>query len=80
MGISLSLFFIAVGAVLAWAVDAEVSGIDITAVGVILLVVGIIGFITSLVFWSSWGGFGGWSRDAASGGQNTTIVERDRRP
>jgi Domain of unknown function (DUF6458) len=80
MGISLSLFFIAVGAVLAWAVDAEVSGIDITAVGVILLVVGIIGFISSLVFWSSWGGFGGWKRDAASGGQNTTIVERDPRP
>ena len=77
MGISLSIFFIAVGAILAWAVDAEVSGIDITAVGVILLVVGVIGFIASLVFWSSWGGFGG--RDAAAGGQNTTIVERDRR-
>jgi hypothetical protein len=31
----------------------------------------------SLIFWSSWGGFG--NRDAAAaGGQNTTIVERDR--
>ena len=77
MGISLSIFFIALGAILAWAVNAEVSGIDITAVGVILLVVGIIGFVASLVFWSSWGGFGG-RRDAAAGGQNTTIVERDR--
>jgi hypothetical protein len=77
MGISLSLFFIALGAILAWAVNAEVSGIDITAVGVILLIVGIVGFIASLIFWSSWGGFGG--RDAAAGGQNTTIVERDRR-
>jgi hypothetical protein len=76
MGISLSIFFIAIGAILAWAVSAEVSGVDITAVGVILLVVGIIGFVASLVFWSSWGGFGG--RDAAAGGQNTTIVERDR--
>lgn len=76
MGISLSIFFIALGAILAWAVNAEVSGIDITAVGVILLIVGIIGFVASLVFWSSWGGFGG--RDAAAGGQNTTIVERDR--
>jgi hypothetical protein len=76
MGISLSIFFIAIGAILTWAVSAEVSGIDVTAVGVILLIVGIIGFIASLIFWSSWGGFG--SRDAAAGGQNTTIVERDR--
>jgi hypothetical protein len=75
MGISLSIFLIAIGAILAWAVDAEVSGIDIQVAGIILLVVGVIGFIASLVFWSSWGGFGG--RDAA-GGQNTTIVERDR--
>ena len=67
--------FIAAGAVLAWAVDAEVSGVDITAVGIILLVVGIIGLLVSLVFWSSWGGFGG--RDGGGGGQNTTIVERD---
>lgn len=76
MGISLSIFFIAIGAILTWAVSAEVSGVDITAVGVILLIVGIIGFVASLIFWSSWGGFGG--RDAAAGGQNTTIVERDR--
>ena len=77
MGISLSILLIAVGAVLAWAVDAEASGVDITAVGVILLVVGIIGLLVSLVFWSSWGGFG--ARDAGGGGgQNTTIVERDR--
>ncbi len=74
MGISLSILLIAVGAVLAWAVNAEVSGLDITMVGVILLIVGIIGLVTSLIFWSSWGGFGG-ARDG--GGQNTTIVERD---
>ena len=74
MGISLSILLIAVGAILAWAVDAEVSGIDIQVAGVILVVVGVIGFIASLVFWSSWGGFGG--RDSASGGQNTTVVDR----
>ena len=32
------------------------------AVGVILLIVGIIGLVLSLVFWSSWGGFGGGAR------------------
>jgi hypothetical protein len=71
MGISLSLLFIAAGAILTWAVDAEVSGLDITAVGVILLVVGIIGFIASLFFWSSWGGFGGRRRE---------VVYDDQRP
>ncbi len=76
MGISLSIFLIAIGAILAWAVDAEVSGIDIHVAGIILVVVGSIGLVVSLVFWSSWGGFG--NRDAAAGGQNTTIVERDR--
>jgi hypothetical protein len=65
---------IAVGAVLAWAVSYEVSGFDIQVAGIILLVVGAIGFIASLIFWSSWGGFGG--RDSAtSGGQNTTVVD-----
>ena len=75
MGISLSILFLAIGAILTWAVSAEVSGVDITAVGVILMIVGAIGILVSMVFWSSWGGFGG--RDAA-GGQNTTVVERDR--
>jgi Domain of unknown function (DUF6458) len=74
MGISLSILLVAVGAVLTWAVNAEVSSVDITAVGVILMVVGIIGLLLSLVFWSSWGGFG--ARDG--GGQNTTVIERDR--
>ena len=74
MGISFSIFLIAVGAILAWAVNAEVSGIDVQLAGVILVVVGVIGLIASLIFWSSWGGFG--NRNAESGGQNTTVVER----
>lgn len=59
MGIGVSLILIAAGAILTWAVDATVSGVNIHAVGVILMVVGIIGLVLSLVFWSSWGGFGG---------------------
>jgi hypothetical protein len=58
MGISVSLLLAAAGAVLIWAVDASVSGVNIHTIGVILLVVGVIGFVTSLFFWSSWGGFG----------------------
>ena len=77
MGIGLSVLLIAVGAILTWAVSADVSGIDLQVAGVILMVVGAFGLIASLIFWSSWGGFR--NRDAAAaGGQNTTIVERDR--
>ena len=68
MGISLSLILAAVGAALIWAVNATVAGLNIHTLGVILLVVGIVGFIASLVFWSSWGGFGS---------RNTTVVQRD---
>ena len=57
MGIGASLLLIAVGAVLIWAVDVSVSGIELTTVGWILLIVGAIGALLSLVFWSSWGGY-----------------------
>ena len=58
MGVSFSLILAAAGAVMIWAVNATTSGINIHTVGVILLIVGIVGFATSLFFWSSWGGFG----------------------
>jgi hypothetical protein len=70
VGIGVSLILAAAGAILLWAVDAEVSGIDLDVVGVILLVVGIAGAVLSLVFWSSWGGFGGGRSD------RTTVIER----
>jgi hypothetical protein len=68
MGIGVSLILIAVGAILTWAVTAEASGVDLTTVGVILMVVGGIGALLSLAFWSSWGGFGG---------RETVIRDRD---
>ena len=58
MGIGVSLILIAVGAVLTWAVNAAVSGVDINAIGVILMIVGAVGLLLSLMFWSSWGGYG----------------------
>ena len=62
MGVGVSLIFIAAGAILTWAVEKTVSGIDLNAVGVILMVVGAVGFVLSLVFWSSWGGSDGRRR------------------
>ena len=63
MGLGVSLFLIAVGAVLTWAVTAEVAGLDITTIGVILMIVGAIGLVLSMLFWSSWGGPAYWSGD-----------------
>ncbi len=59
MGIGVSLFLIAVGAVLTFAVEKEASGVDIDVVGWILMGVGAAGFLLSLMFWSSWGWGGG---------------------
>lgn len=53
MGIGASLFLIAVGAILAWAVEVEVAGLELQTIGVILLIVGVIGLILSMLFWSS---------------------------
>ena len=50
MGIGTSLFLIAVGAILYFAVDATVSGLEITTVGIILMVVGVVGLLISLFF------------------------------
>ena len=62
MGLGVSLILVAVGAILTWAVSAEVSGVDLQVVGVILMVVGLAGFLVSLAFWSSWGGPGYFGR------------------
>ena len=62
MGIGVSIFLVALGAILAFAVNAEVSGLDIQTVGWILLAVGVIGLVLSMIFWSSWGGVGGRRR------------------
>lgn len=74
MGIGVSLILIAVGAVLTWAVDATVSGLNINAVGVILMIVGVVGLLLSLMFWSSWGGPAGMRR------RTTTYVDEGPPP
>ncbi|HVM17446.1 MAG TPA: DUF6458 family protein [Gaiellaceae bacterium] len=54
MGLVVSLILIAAGAILIWAVTAEVAGISIDAVGWILLIVGVIAFLLTLILWSPW--------------------------
>jgi len=65
MGIGVSVFLIAVGAILAFATNVVVSGLDLTAVGYILMVVGAIGLIVALAVMN---GFG-------VGGPRTTVVD-----
>jgi len=52
----------AVGAVLAFAVNTTVNGVDIQTIGWILLIVGIVGILLSMIFWSSWAGPGYFNR------------------
>ena len=61
MGLGVGLILAAVGAVLAFAVNTTVSGVDIHTIGWILLIVGIVGILLSLIFWSSWAGPGYWT-------------------
>lgn len=53
MGYGVSIFFLAVGAVLTWAVHVTVRGLDLQMVGLILMVVGGVGLMFSLLYWSS---------------------------
>jgi hypothetical protein len=54
MSIGSSLFLTAVGAILYFAVDADISGLEISTIGVILMVIGVIGLLISLFFLGSW--------------------------
>ncbi|MDO9486353.1 MAG: hypothetical protein Q7K25_09875 [Actinomycetota bacterium] len=57
MGMAVSLLLIAVGAIMRFAVTADASGFNIGTAGVVLMIVGGIGLVLSIIFWSSWGGF-----------------------
>ena len=62
MGLGVGIFLTAIGAILAFAVNTSVSGIEIKTIGWILMIVGIAGIVLSMIFWSSWGGPGGVRR------------------
>jgi Domain of unknown function (DUF6458) len=56
MTIGMSIFLIAIGAILKYAITADLEGIDIQTVGVILMVAGLIGLVISILYtllWSS---------------------------
>ncbi len=94
MGIGTGIFLLAVGAILRYAVTISTTGIDLHTVGDILMVVGLLGVVLSIFFWSSWGGFGGGGYGRNRGAsvidrrsviepdpivERRTVIERDPR-
>ena len=66
MGLGVSIFLVAVGAILAFAVTDTLNGVDIHTIGWILMIVGIVGGVLSMIFWSSWAGPGYFTRRRAT--------------
>lgn len=58
MGVGVGLVLIAIGAILRFATTTSVNGFNIQTVGLILIIVGAVGFVLGLMFWGSWGGYG----------------------
>jgi hypothetical protein len=67
MGIGTSIFLIAVGAILKYAVTASANGVNINTVGLILMIVGIIGLVVSFLWVTLW-----------SDRRRDVVVSRDR--
>jgi hypothetical protein len=67
MATGTSIFLIAVGAILTFAVEADISGLDLDVVGIILMIVGAIGVLVSLI----------WI-DRATAPRTTRVVEERR--
>jgi hypothetical protein len=58
-------------------VTDNVANVDLSTIGVILMVVGLAGGLISLMFWSSWGGFGGTRRETVvHDGPTERVIER----
>jgi hypothetical protein len=77
MGLGTSIFLIAVGAILDFGVSVHTSGFNLHTIGVILMVVGAIGAVLSLVFWSSWGGFRGSRATVVGDAPRRQVVQED---
>ena len=68
MGIGVSVVLMAVGAVMTFALEANLEGIDLDTVGIILMIAGAVGLLLSMLFW----------RDAAPwGGRGRTVVREE---
>lgn len=76
MATGISLFFLAVGAVLTFAVETSVSAVDFDTIGVILMVIGLLGMLFSIVLWDSWTPRG-YRDDEVLVGRRDVVIEDD---
>ena len=72
MGIGASVFLIALGAILAFAVDYDLSGISVQTIGIILMIAGAVGLAMTMLV------FGRRDRVAAGGVVEDRVVTRER--
>ena len=70
MGIGISIFFLAVGAIITFAVNVSTDGVNVHTVGIVLMAVGGLGLLLSLLFWSSFAPF--------AAGHRETYIRDDR--
>jgi hypothetical protein len=89
VGTPVSLILIAVGAILAFAINQDPgASVDIDVVGWILMIIGLVGLLLSLFWWERFGpGYWGWHRGqygpgpgGPGYGRRRTIVEEDGPP
>ena len=73
MGIGTSIFLIALGAILKFAVEDAIGGIELATVGVILMVAGVLGLLISVFLMSQ-------ARDRGTAVRRERVVERDPLP
>ena len=81
MGFIVSLLIIAIGAILTWGVNDTSPSVNLDVIGVVLMGVGIVGFILTLFFWESWWGPGAFRRTryASGPGYDYEAAPRGRR-
>ena len=80
MGIGIGLLLIAGGAILVWGVNGNIGNVNEDAIGWILMIVGLVGLVLSLAFWSTWWGPGYFRRTVVShpgGTRRRVVVEQD---
>jgi hypothetical protein len=54
MGLGASIVIFAIGAILRWGITASANGVNLGAIGVILMIVGAVGAVISALFLASW--------------------------
>lgn len=80
MGLGASIVIFAIGAILKWGITASASGVNLDAIGMILMVVGIVGALISALFLASWSPYPRRriTRDTYADGTDAPVQTRTR--